>query len=122
MKSCLVVACLLIGPSAVSALDWSPFSSTRGNFRTVFPAQPEESAQTIETDLGSIAYTTYMAEIEDGNGNVDDSERRRRHARHSRATRDGNPDFSRKLRSDVVEPESRNQADHRAGHGGGGNH
>src|SRR5262249_41135889 len=63
----------------------------------------------------------FDAEIEDGSGDVDDSERRRRHAWYSRATRNGDPDLGRKLRSDVVESERRNQADHRPGHGGGGN-
>jgi hypothetical protein len=45
------------------------------------------------------------AKIEHGRGDVDYPKRRRRNARHTRAARNGNPDFSRKLRSDVVESE-----------------
>ena len=67
MKTCLSALSLLACVSVASAADWQPFSAPKGNFRAVFPAQPQESVQQLETALGTIPYTTYMSEIEDGN-------------------------------------------------------
>ncbi len=69
MKARLTAVCVLLlslcGP--VSALEWTPFSNPKANFRAVFPAQPQESVQSIETELGPIPYTTFMSEIDNGN-------------------------------------------------------
>jgi hypothetical protein len=51
------------------------------------------------------------AKVEHGRRDVDYSKRRRRKAWHTRAPRDGEPDFIRKLRPDVVEPKRRDEAD-----------
>src|SRR4249920_2189831 len=58
-------------------------------------------------DANSLALEAMLldAKIEHGWGDVDYPKRRRRNARHTRATRNGNPDLGRKLRSDVVESE-----------------
>src|SRR5262249_32274774 len=61
------------------------------------------------------------AKIEHGSGNVNDPKRRRRNARHTRTTRNGNPDLGWKVRSDVMESEGRDQADYCLRDGSGGN-
>ena len=63
----LVTLLAWAAPASLSAQEWVPFKSTKGNFRAEFPAQPQESVQTIETQLGQIPYTTYMAELAGGN-------------------------------------------------------
>ena len=49
------------------------------------------------------------AKVEHCRRDVDDPEGRPRKTRHSRATRNGNPNVGRKLRSDVVESKGRDQ-------------
>ena len=60
------------------------------------------------------------AKSKHGCGNVDSPQRRCRHAWHTRATGNGNPDFGWQLRSDVRESEGRDQADHGPWDGGRG--
>lgn len=67
MKAVLCVALLLVCSVPAVAAEWTKFSSPKGNFRAEFPAQPKESVQSIDTDLGPIPYTTYMAELAGGN-------------------------------------------------------
>lgn len=67
MKVSLSLATLLWLAAPVTAQEWVPFSSARGNFRAVFPTRPQESVQTIDTPLGRIPYTTCMAELAGGN-------------------------------------------------------
>ncbi|HEX5476185.1 MAG TPA: hypothetical protein VFX12_16115 [Vicinamibacterales bacterium] len=73
-------------------------------------------------DANGLAFDAMLlnAKSKHGCGNVDDPQRRCRYARHTRATGNGNPDFGWKLRSDVMEPEGRDQADHRPWDGGRG--
>ena len=78
-------------------------------------------ARTIETNGQALDAMLLDAEIEHSRGDVAHAKRRCRQAWHPRPTRNGNPDFGWKLRSDVVNSEGRDQADHRARDGGGGN-
>ena len=66
MKFSLVAAACLLVTTGFCAAEWTPFSSQRAGFRASFPTAPQESVQSIETTLGPIPYTTYMAEIENG--------------------------------------------------------
>ncbi|MFV0445229.1 MAG: hypothetical protein ACK5Q5_16755 [Planctomycetaceae bacterium] len=65
MKS-LAAVLLLIVAVPVTGAEWVSFTAPRGSFRAVFPTQPQESVESIQTDLGAIPYTTYMSEIENG--------------------------------------------------------
>jgi hypothetical protein len=58
-------------------------------------------------DPNGLAFESMLldAKIEYGRGDVDYPKRRRRNARHTRATRNGDPDLSRQLCPDVVESE-----------------
>jgi hypothetical protein len=67
MKTLPTALAVLMLSSLCSAQEWTPFSAPKGNFRAVFPVTPQESVQSIQTDVGEIPYTTYMAEIADGN-------------------------------------------------------
>lgn len=67
MKTCLSALALFVCIGSANAADWQPFSSPKANFRAEFPARPQESVQQLETALGTIPYTTYMSEIENGN-------------------------------------------------------
>jgi hypothetical protein len=67
MKAYFSALLLAACAGQVAAAEWAPFSSPKGNFKAVFPAQPQESVQSIQTELGEIPYTTYMSEIDNGN-------------------------------------------------------
>jgi hypothetical protein len=58
---------LLLQAAGVGAAEWTQFSNTQGNFRIEFPAAPQESVQNIETQTSRIPYTTFSAEVSDGN-------------------------------------------------------
>lgn len=66
MPARLAGVCLWLTAALLPAADWSTFTQVRGNFRAAFPAQPQESVQTIDSEYGPIPYTTLMAEVEGG--------------------------------------------------------
>ena len=104
----------LLGDS-VQFIQLEAFAAPR--FRQCFEGHIEadfvSKAKTVSNSAGEavnpngLAFESMLldAKVEDGRGDVDYPKRRRRNARHTRATRNGNPDLSRKLRSDVVESE-----------------
>ena len=78
------------------------------------------ASEAVDTNRLALDAMLLDAKIEHGRGDVDYSKRRHRNARHTCATRNGNPDLGWKLRSDVMKLQGRDQADHRPRDGGGG--
>lgn len=66
MKIVLVVACWLLVASGGFAQEWVPFTSPKGSFKAEFPSTPVET-QSTPNELGSVPYTTYLAETQGGN-------------------------------------------------------
>lgn len=66
MKIALHVACWLMLASSGFAQEWAPFTSDKGRFKAEFPAVPVET-QSTPNELGSVPYTTYLAETQGGN-------------------------------------------------------
>jgi hypothetical protein len=84
-------------------------------------AVSNSASDAIDTDDLAFDAMFLDAKIENGRRHVYRSKRQRRNTRHARAARDGDPDLSRELRSDVVESERGDEANHRPGHGSCGN-
>ena len=67
MKTGLLFSAAVLILAAPLPAEWTQFASPKAGFQAVFPATPQETVQSIDTALGPIPYTTYMAEVENGN-------------------------------------------------------
>ncbi|MGY8768984.1 MAG: hypothetical protein ACKVH8_11240 [Pirellulales bacterium] len=66
MRQFMIVLVLLVLPCVSLAEDWKEIKSQDGSFTAKFPAKPEYSKQSIDTDFGKT--TMYMLVAETDNG------------------------------------------------------
>lgn len=67
MTTCRWAVLAWCGLTSAVAADWTAYTSPRGNFRTVFPAPPQETVKTLDSEYGPIPYVTCVSELDDGN-------------------------------------------------------
>lgn len=65
MRNIILLPLLLLAASSATAQDWQDFQSYEGNFRALFPAEPQHRVDTIETAVGAVAYHVYYYQPEE---------------------------------------------------------
>jgi len=59
---CLLLAITLL--CSFAPADWIAFQNTEGNFKILFPRQPQQTEQDVETGIGKLKVTLFMYQVD----------------------------------------------------------